>query len=99
LGRCQGLPASRLVPRPAVSLLVFGSHQRQLCCPLAEQRCRSNRDDIRSREQHRYVAYIVAEIPNTLMMPRFGARVWIPRIDHVRNSVDRNEFVTGPYGL
>lgn len=27
-----------------------------------------------------YIAYVAAEIPSTMMMPRFGARVWIARI-------------------
>jgi ACS family 4-hydroxyphenylacetate permease-like MFS transporter len=27
-----------------------------------------------------YVAYVLAEIPSNMMMPRFGARIWIPRI-------------------
>jgi MFS transporter, ACS family, 4-hydroxyphenylacetate permease len=27
-----------------------------------------------------YVFYVLAEIPSNMMMPRFGARIWIPRI-------------------
>lgn len=27
-----------------------------------------------------YIAYVVAEIPSNMMLPRFGAKIWIPRI-------------------
>ncbi len=47
-----------------------------------------------------YVAYIVAEIPSNLMMPRFGARIWIPRIMITWGIASTATiFATGPYGL
>lgn len=47
-----------------------------------------------------YVAYIAAEIPSNMMMPRFGARVWIPRIMITWGLASAaTMFATGPYSL
>jgi MFS transporter, ACS family, 4-hydroxyphenylacetate permease len=47
-----------------------------------------------------YVAYIVAEIPSNMMMPRFGARIWIPRIMITWGLASAaTMFATGPYSL
>jgi MFS transporter, ACS family, 4-hydroxyphenylacetate permease len=47
-----------------------------------------------------YVAYIAAEIPSNMMMPRFGARVWIPRIMLTWGIASAaTMFATGPYSL
>jgi ACS family 4-hydroxyphenylacetate permease-like MFS transporter len=47
-----------------------------------------------------YVAYIAAEIPSNMMMPRFGARIWIPRIMITWGLASAaTMFATGPYSL
>jgi MFS transporter, ACS family, 4-hydroxyphenylacetate permease len=47
-----------------------------------------------------YVAYIAAEIPSNMMMPRFGARIWIPRIMITWGLASAAPtFATGPYSL
>jgi ACS family 4-hydroxyphenylacetate permease-like MFS transporter len=47
-----------------------------------------------------YVAYIAAEIPSNMMMPRFGARIWIPRIMITWGLASAaTMFASGPYSL
>ena len=47
-----------------------------------------------------YVAYIAAEIPSNMLMPRFGARIWIPRIMITWGLASAaTMFATGPYSL
>ena len=47
-----------------------------------------------------YVAYVIAEIPSNMMMPRFGAKIWIPRIMITWGIVSSATlFATGPYSL
>ena len=38
-----------------------------------------------------YLGYILCEIPSNLMLARYGARLWLPRIsDHVGPGVGSN---------
>jgi ACS family 4-hydroxyphenylacetate permease-like MFS transporter len=47
-----------------------------------------------------YVAYVLAEIPSNMMMPRFGARIWIPRIMITWGLASAaTVFAVGPYSL
>lgn len=47
-----------------------------------------------------YVLYICAEIPSNMLMPRFGARIWIPRIMVTWGLASAGTiFVTGPHSL
>jgi ACS family 4-hydroxyphenylacetate permease-like MFS transporter len=47
-----------------------------------------------------YVGYICAEIPSNMLMPYFGARVWIPRIMITWGLASAaTMFVQGPYSL
>src|ERR1700722_6700470 len=47
-----------------------------------------------------YTAYVLAEIPSNMMMPRFGARIWIPRIMITWGLASAaTVFAVGPYSL
>jgi MFS transporter, ACS family, 4-hydroxyphenylacetate permease len=47
-----------------------------------------------------YIAYVLAEIPSNMMMPRFGARIWIPRIMITWGLASAaTVFAVGPYSL
>jgi len=47
-----------------------------------------------------YIAYICAEIPSNMLMPYFGARIWIPRIMITWGLASAATiFAQGPYSL
>lgn len=47
-----------------------------------------------------YIAYICAEIPSNMLMPYFGARIWIPRIMITWGLASAaTMFAVGPYSL
>jgi MFS transporter, ACS family, 4-hydroxyphenylacetate permease len=47
-----------------------------------------------------YVTYIAAEIPSNMMMQKFGARIWIPRIMITWGLASAaTMFATGPHSL
>ena len=47
-----------------------------------------------------YIAYVIAEIPSNMLMPYFGARIWIPRIMITWGLASAGTmFAAGPYSL